>query len=384
MLLLQESVNIEWTFILEYLYWIGAYWFCSSVNTNAFLASRGTTVLWKNILNHLFKTFILVASEKKIIKQSALGHGIMEFIVSLPTPGLFTAGPCRVRNKSFAASVFRGLITFSSGFRTRSNTRAAFCSSSFFRWCSRTIWISQQPPCTPWFRLLIFHNNTEPVLTLFSFPDTLTTCSCGYKNVHAYFKAIWGWFIQCTCMRLEGTYCTAHSLPGAHIPSQTSWSWPCLLLPQPWIAYLKCLAGKHVQGCWISSGKMGPGCASWVWWNLLPFAFAAPLACCPLAVHWAERGWQFLMAVTAPLVPLCYCCHSDRVQSFFYTKLTCDMSAGRRCKSGSFGEKQGCGIGTVPWNVSCFCLDALKKQNKCPGNLTGPTSGSACDLSLLH
>ena len=71
-------------------------------------------------------------------------------------PGLFTAGLCRVRNKSFAASVFRGLIPINSGLRTRSNSTPAFWSSSSSSWYSKTICDSLQAPYTCWFRLLFF------------------------------------------------------------------------------------------------------------------------------------------------------------------------------------------------------------------------------------
>lgn len=138
-------------------------------------------------------------------------------------PGLFTAGLCRVRNKSFAASVFRGLIPINSGFKTKSNSKAAFCSSATFSWCSKTIWDPLQPLYTPWFRLLIF-------VTIQTGIDSPSISRHPYymlpwlkkkiKN-RAYFKVIWGWFIHCTCMRLEGTFCTTHCLPGARIPSQT-------------------------------------------------------------------------------------------------------------------------------------------------------------------
>lgn len=96
---------------------ITAYWFCFSMNTNAFLASGNITLQWRNIYNFSFTT-------PHICKKPPLGHGIY-FIcanLSLPltpflyviAPGLFTARLCRARNKSsFAVSIFRGLLLLS-------------------------------------------------------------------------------------------------------------------------------------------------------------------------------------------------------------------------------------------------------------------------------
>lgn len=118
------------------------------------------------------------------------------------------------------------------------------------------------------------------------------------QKVRAYFKAIWSWFIQCTCTRLEGTYCTTHRLPGTRIPSN-SWSWPCLLLPQLGIAYLKCFTEKHVQRVLVK--QWGDGARTRA---LSLVKSAAVCTGCLLGVlswprHRAESGWKSLMSFTS-------------------------------------------------------------------------------------
>lgn len=144
-------------------------------------------------------------------------------------------------------------------------------------------------------------------------------------------------------MRLEGTYCTAHRLPGARIPSQTSWSWPCLLLPQPWLAYLKCFAEKHVRRVLVK--QRGDGVRTHV---LGLVKSAAICVGCPLGVlswpgHYAERGWK---------------CPSFTAHQ--KTDIVIHLQGGVM-KVAALGRGRNMAVIMVPWNESCSFYDTFKK-----------------------
>lgn len=149
-------------------------------------------------------------------------------------------------------------------------------------------------------------------------------------------------------MRLEGTFYTTHCLPGACIPSQTSWSWPWFLLPELCITCLKCFTEKHVERVLVKQWGDGARHMCWVGCNLLsPWcAFLARALC--------RQG-----------VKVSYAFHSTSEDRY------CDTFSGRRYDSGGFGEKQQYGSHysslkqklLFPWYLQKSALEILKVQH---------------------
>lgn len=141
--------------IFKYLYWDKCILIWLFHEHKCFPSKQGHHVTGTKCLKLLIYSIYFSGFWKKncVFKLSALGHGIYFLCANLKVffslflyvmaPGFFTVGLCRVRKKSsFAVSIFRGLTPINSGLRTKSNSRAAFWSSSSFSWCSKTIWDS--------------------------------------------------------------------------------------------------------------------------------------------------------------------------------------------------------------------------------------------------
>lgn len=217
-------------------------------------------------------------------------------------PGLFTAGLCRVRNKSrFAASVLRGLIPINSGWRTRSNSRAAFWSSSSFSRCSKTIWDSLHSPHTPWFRLLIFVTIQSWCWPSFHSQIPSLHAPLATKNFVHTLKQSGADLFGAPAWGLR-----EHTAPP--IASQAL-TFPLRLLGRDPVSfslspalhiYLKCFAEKHVQRVLVKQWGDGDGTLALG----LVVKPAAIRVGCPLGVlsrprHCAERGWKHLMTFRA-------------------------------------------------------------------------------------